>query len=228
MAVSGVFQRRSWLGALLLTLAGNALLFGLLPHLVQEPDLPEAPATAQPVRLLAAPPLPSRPSPSSQPAVTPKTVAVDPLPAAPLPELPRLPLAPPTLALNLPLSTAASPAHDWPAPQLPGVQLPPLAALPQYFEVDELDQPVQPLAQLPFLYPLRAKRQGIEGWVRLGLWIDRDGQVERVEILSAEPPGVFDETVLRGARQWRFRPGTRQGEPVASRVEQTVRFELQE
>lgn len=228
MTLRRVFQRHSWLSALLLTLAGNGLLFGLLPYLVQEPGPAVAPATAQPVRLLAAPLLPSRTLTPPLPAAAPAAAVAAPLPAAPLPELPRLALAPPTLALNLPLTSAVQPAHDWPAPQLPGVQLPPLAALPQYFEVGELDQPVQPLAQLPFLYPLRAKRQGIEGWVRLGLWIDRDGRVERIEILAAEPPGVFDETVLRGARQWRFRPGTRQGEPVASRVEQTVRFELQE
>ena len=53
-----------------------------------------------------------------------------------------------------------------------------------------------------------------------------DGSVASVEILSSEPPGVFDDSVRKTAPTWRFEPGRIDGKAVASWVVTDVRFEL--
>ena len=110
---------------------------------------------------------------------------------------------------------------------MPEVQLARLDPLPTIFDSMALDQPLTPLVQSPFIYPLRAKRLGIEGWVRIRLLISKQGDVERVEIVEAQPKNVFEQTVERGVRLWRFTPGTVDGEAVRSRVVTTIRFELE-
>jgi protein TonB len=111
--------------------------------------------------------------------------------------------------------------------QMPQVQVANLEPLPTIFDSADLDKPLTPLAQSPFIYPLRAKRLGIEGWVKIKLLVSQQGEVEQVHILEAQPPDVFEHTVERGVRLWRFTPGTVDGRPVRSWVITTVRFELE-
>jgi protein TonB len=47
-----------------------------------------------------------------------------------------------------------------------------------------------------------------------------------VEILAADPPGVFDDAVRRGALNWRFEPGRIAGTPVDTWVITTVSFRV--
>lgn len=77
-------------------------------------------------------------------------------------------------------------------------------------------------------YPRIAQRQGIEGFVTLRLRIDATGRVEDAVVVKAEPAGVFDDAALQTARRYRFTPARRGGEAVASTLQQTIRFELQE
>lgn len=99
---------------------------------------------------------------------------------------------------------------------------------PQVYAVTELDSPIQPLTQTPFVYPLRAKHKGIEGWVSVALQVGMEGNIEAVEVLEAEPKGVFEESVTRSIRAWRFSPATVMGERVKTRVVTTIRFELED
>lgn len=110
---------------------------------------------------------------------------------------------------------------------LPQVQLAQLDPIPTIFDSTALDKPLTPLAQAPFIYPLRAKRLGIEGWVKIKLLVSQQGEVEQVQILEAQPPDLFEQTVERGVRLWRFTPGTVEGQAVRSWVVTTVRFELE-
>ncbi len=75
-------------------------------------------------------------------------------------------------------------------------------------------------------YPYRARQRGIEGDVRVRLLVRADGSVGRVEILSADPPGVFDDTVMQTVPRWTFAPGKIGGRAVASWVVTTVHFTL--
>jgi len=94
------------------------------------------------------------------------------------------------------------------------------------FDQAELDSPLVPVAKVPPVYPLRARRQGIEGWVTVKFQVGRDGRVASVTILDSKPPNVFDQSVLRCVRSWHFKSGTISGVPVKTWVETTVKFKL--
>jgi protein TonB len=90
--------------------------------------------------------------------------------------------------------------------------------------VDSLPVPVTRAAPA---YPPSARSQGQTGSVTLTIDIDARGQVTDARVTSSSPPGVFDDAAIRGVRGWRFQAATYQGAPVAVRVEQTVRFDLE-
>jgi TonB family protein len=56
--------------------------------------------------------------------------------------------------------------------------------------------------------------------------IDRDGSVRDVRVLKPLPNGL-DQAAMDAVRQWRFKPGTHNGEPVAVFYNLTVNFRLQ-
>lgn len=91
---------------------------------------------------------------------------------------------------------------------------------------DSVDVPPQPTQQGPMQYPVRAKAKGVEGYVVLTLLIGPTGEVEKVKVLEAQPPGVFDEVASTGVRNWKFEPAMYQGESVRVWAKQKVRFDL--
>jgi len=90
--------------------------------------------------------------------------------------------------------------------------------------VDEVPRPDQ-RAAAP--YPPRARAKGIEGFVSVSILIDQSGGVKDLQILEAQPPGVFDDVALAALRGWRFQPAMYEGRAVAVRVRQTLRFALE-
>lgn len=77
-----------------------------------------------------------------------------------------------------------------------------------------------------FKYPASAKKKGITGYVLLSLLIDDSGNVEQVQILESSPPGVFDDVVASGIRNWRFEPAQYQGKSVKVWAKQKIRFDF--
>ena len=75
-------------------------------------------------------------------------------------------------------------------------------------------------------YPLRARRRGWEGAVALRLRVDAEGRVAVVEVTRSSGHAVLDDAACAAAREWRFAPAMRDGEPVAAWVVRTVRFAL--
>jgi TonB family protein len=63
------------------------------------------------------------------------------------------------------------------------------------------------------VYPPEAKEKRIAGVVITELLIDRNGNVVDVRVLKPLPFGL-NQAVVDAVRQWKFRPGTRNGEPV--------------
>ncbi|MDW8478789.1 MAG: energy transducer TonB [Xanthomonadales bacterium] len=91
---------------------------------------------------------------------------------------------------------------------------------------DSVDVPPRPVLQTPLRYPVRAKAQGITGYVVLSLLIGPTGQVEQVRVLEAQPEGVFDEAAVEGVRSWRFEPASYKGQSVRVWARQRIRFDL--
>ena len=113
-----------------------------------------------------------------------------------------------------------------------GGGLPSMGTLPGS-DLPTTDTPTEVIAARPKsrprpTYPRIAQRQGIEGFVTLRLRIGADGRVEDAVVVKAEPPGVFDDAALQTARRYRFTPARRGTEAVASTLQQTIRFELQQ
>lgn len=96
-----------------------------------------------------------------------------------------------------------------------------------FFAENELDSPLTPLAKIPPIYPLRAVRRGIEGWVRVKFIVNTSGLVENLEVLESKPVKIFNRSVINCVSQWKFKPGRIDGVPVLTRAETTIRFELE-
>ena len=94
-----------------------------------------------------------------------------------------------------------------------------------YYGVRDVDVLPQALRAVQLDYPAEADRQRISGKLRLQLKIEADGQVSDVEVVSADPPGVFDEAAVKAFRAARFVPAEKNGRPVRVRVLIPVEFD---
>jgi len=168
---------------------------------------------------LFQPPSPPRQSPLAQPKP-----AKSKLPRPKLAQT-RLQLAPLRIALGLDLGDVGGDFDlDW---SLVPESQPELGADKMVFELSEVDQPPRPLVKVPPFYPLSARAKGIEGQVELVFVVQADGSVSDIEVADSFPGRVFVEAALRAVRQWRFKPGTMEGQPVATRVRLPMRFQLE-
>ena len=215
-----------WSGAILFSLILNLAMFGLMPGL--STGVAEHPGKTEPLRMIDVvrikraeppPPTPKKPTPkpetmaNHQGAVAkvpaPVHPAIDKLPRLDFDINPRLPAGP------LVLPSPAMETVTFGVPAMDGI-----------FSIGDLDAPLTPLVNIPPMFPLRAKRRGIEGWVKVKFLVTRKGLVENIEIIDAYPPGIFDQSAVRAVSAYRFKPGTVEGVPVTSWLEQTIRFEL--
>ena len=89
-----------------------------------------------------------------------------------------------------------------------------------------IDSNVVPSLRIPPTYPKRALRSGIEGVVTVEFTITIDGSVKDAEIIEAEPPNIFDKSVLRAISKWKFNPDMVDGQPVEKRARQDIKFTL--
>ena len=76
-------------------------------------------------------------------------------------------------------------------------------------------------------YPYRARLKSITGQTEVRLEVDTEGSVADMEILTSEPPQVFDEAARRVCRTLRFEPARRNGRKVSSTVRLTLVWRLE-
>ncbi len=209
----------SGLSALVITVMVCTLIPTLL-HQASPPALWPAPATPINVVRIKRPdsPLNRKKPRSHQPAAPQKKQT---LPAAPRRQVPINKLTLPfEINPRLP-GSARAPAVQPMAPS--GLND---FGLPKVFSAGDLDQPLMTLTRIPPLYPMRAKRCNIQGWVKVRFMVTEQGTVENVAIIEAQPSGIFEQSVTRCVTGWRFKPGTVEGVPVNTWAETTVTFEL--
>jgi protein TonB len=206
--------RLSWALALAGAVLANLVIFGSAAWLLQGKL---APPTLEAYPLSAFLPLPPPPPPE---------VEQEPPPAPPPPKVQKLkplkavPSATPRPQLDIPrLDLELNPRLTLgPAIAAPG---------PARYTVGQVDRAPLPRVQAPPLYPYLARRRGITGAVTVRFLVDKQGAVKNLEIIKARPKGVFEESVLKAVNRWRFAPGVKDGQPVETWVETTVRFKLE-
>jgi TonB family protein len=70
-------------------------------------------------------------------------------------------------------------------------------------------------------HPSRGFR--IQGTVLIGLIVTAKGEPEEVHVVRSLDKEV-DQSAMDAVRQWRFEPGTKDGKPVAVRINVEIRF----
>jgi TonB family protein len=74
-------------------------------------------------------------------------------------------------------------------------------------------------------YTQQAQRAGIEGTVLLYVEIGTDGRAHHIRVTKGVGFGL-DENAMESVRQWRFRPGTKDGIRVPTPATIEVNFKL--
>ncbi|MFG6666348.1 TonB family protein [Halomonas sp. HNIBRBA4712] len=206
------------------------------PEVAPEPEV-AAPADAPPPTAVQPPPMPTpEPAVSSESAI-----------ALPEVELPDEPLEPVELDSDLPELTEVAPEPELvpeptpePAPQpapspepapapspTPAPSPAPTQAAPQV-EAPVSNEPVNvgqvaATSKTDPVYPSRAQRRGMEGFVEVRFIIRRDGSVDAssIEILNAQPRRVFEDSARSAIASWRFQPDSQ-----LRRATQRIDFQL--
>ena len=165
----------------------------------------EAPRSRPDVRKPDVAPV-ARLAPSVAPAALPVAKPVAAPPASPAVENP--PAAPQPSA-----SAAAMPARA-PAPATALTSSVDLT----YYSARDLDVQPHALRVIRPDYPDKADRRQLSGKVRLELKLEADGRVTDVDVVSATPPGVFEDSAIKAFRDARFAPAQKNGQPVRALV----------
>lgn len=79
---------------------------------------------------------------------------------------------------------------------------------------------------LPPEYPAEALRRNLEGCVLAAVTVAIDGGVSRVEILAADHPGIFDQSVVDAQIRAKYIPARRAGQAIETRVLAVAGFVL--
>jgi protein TonB len=195
--------------ALVLIVAGHAaLLAGVMTAKMDIERQLFPPTTVKLIPEAPEPPEnpPKQPAKSESRIETPTRIVSIPQPAQP--SVDPLPLPMPAI---LP-----GPAAD-PSPMATPTPVEPVRVAPRFVTPDSQVRPPYPQSKL---------RAGEEALLRLRLAIDARGRVSAVN-----PVGAADPVFLAAARRhliahWRYKPATEDGQPVATTIVITLRFQL--
>ena len=89
------------------------------------------------------------------------------------------------------------------------------------------DSDVIPLVQVEPKYPSQALARKIEGYVVVRLNVTKEGSVSDVEVLDANPKGVFEREAIRAAWRYKFKPKLVDGKPVEQVATLPFEFNLE-
>jgi protein TonB len=87
----------------------------------------------------------------------------------------------------------------------------------------DLDQRPRPIFQAAPNYPSELRKRNLEGSVQVVFLVDRDGKVIGPKVEKSTNPS-FDRPAIEAVRQWKFEPGTRNGEKVAFKMRVPITF----
>lgn len=154
----------------------------------------------------------------------------EPPPPPPEVQMEMPPVSVPPLVLDIQLPPPPTPPFtvtvDPPQPQTapPVIARPPTQAGPPGPVVTRAQLLSRP--DMNDIYPSTSRNLGEEGRVRIRMCIGTNGRVTEASISETSGYSRLDDAALRSTRQYRFRPGTEDGKPVAQCFVQPVAFSL--
>ena len=89
------------------------------------------------------------------------------------------------------------------------------------------DSDVIPLVQVEPKYPSQALSRKIEGYVVVRLQVTKEGSVSEVQVIDANPKGVFEREAIRAAWRYKFKPKLVDGKPVEQVATLPFEFNLE-
>ena len=194
------------------------------PRLLEARLIPDEPPKPQ-----VLPPTPARPQP-----VKPEQHHPQPAPpqqvARARPETPAA--SPPPAVLTAPASSASPSTPSVPAGVPGGVPMAAPSPAPVAQAAPAAPAYVPPSAGLAYLnnpkpvYPLLARRRGLEGVVQLEVRVAADGHPLGAQIRTSSGHEILDEAARTAVLGWRFSPAKRGGEPVEGVALVPIRFQL--
>ncbi|MBM4189946.1 MAG: energy transducer TonB [Betaproteobacteria bacterium] len=98
----------------------------------------------------------------------------------------------------------------------------------EWYPARKLDAVPRRLGVAQPKYPESAQRRGVTGSLKVRLRVNALGEVEAVEIVSAQPAGVFEASVQAFFQVARYQPPQREGRPVRAVIEERVSFTLKD
>ena len=154
-------------------------------------------------------------SPASVPVPAPDAM---PVPLLPLPSAEQVPVqkAPASIGRTDRRSDMEAP-NAAPAPQRAATAQTYLSA-----GTSAMDPGPRPLGDIEPVFPPEAGLR--EGLVVLTLFIDTQGTVDKVTVVRAEPPGLFEQSAVTAFSAAKFTPGMVRGKPVKSQITIEVAF----
>ena len=241
-------RARLWAGALL-ALGLHALVAFGLPKAIVTPAEFSMQTQSENVEVeliekqeeAATPELPPPPPPA--PIVVPETP-----PPAPIPEVREIPMPPPMPAPPPPKEETVAKVEEQPAPPLEAKPAPPppkpvKAPTPPAAAATKSANPGTPtgatgasgatskpsaLYNPPPSYPNESKRANEEGAVLLSVQVNAAGRADSITVSKSSGFQRLDRAASEAVRRWKFKPATRNGEPIATIVDVPIVFRLKQ
>jgi protein TonB len=82
---------------------------------------------------------------------------------------------------------------------------------------------VVPERRVPPTYPAQALSQRLEGAVVLQAFVDVNGRVDQVTLLSGPP--LLGRAAIDAVKRWHYRPSLLNGKPVRAETRITINFQ---
>lgn len=191
------------------------------PSAASHPPEARAAGNARPERATPAEPPTAR---ASEPPRAPAHSRPEPQPAARAPAAPAqaesAPAAPTTVLGGV---AAGGVAAILPPPE--GASVPTVAA-GALVPMSEVDAPPVSLTRKVPAYSMQARQMRVQGTVVLRVLVDENGSVADVQVITPVLGADVTESAVNAAKQWTYRPATKDGVPVKVWKIESVAFKL--